>query len=158
VFWLRAASVALVVVLAAALVASVFFGMRAVKGFSGESGRANAIAAAREAATALTTFDAATADPDTQRLLTMTTPQLAAGFAGDKAAFVKSLRDGQIKMVGTVTEAGVISYESSTAHVFVTVRARVTRPSSPPQVRDYRMELTMVDEGDWLVGAAEFFS
>lgn len=145
--------------LTASLVVAVWFGIKAIQGFSSEQGRINAIESAEVVATDLTTFDVGTAEADTRRLLATTTPEYAAAIEGDRDSIIKTLHTTQARSTGTVTEAGVLSYDPSTdtAHVLVTVRAQVANKAAPGgQARDYRMELTMVDKGDWLADGVEF--
>jgi Mce-associated membrane protein len=157
--WLLPIAVALLLVLAVASAGVVVFGLKAASGFSTERGRTDVLAAARDVAARITTFDATSAEADTQRLLELTTPQFAQGFAGDKDGFIKLLRQGKTKMSGQVTDAGVLSYDGEVAQVLVTVRAQITDVRTPQgQARDYRMELTMLDQGRWLANAVEFDS
>jgi Mce-associated membrane protein len=157
--WVVPVAIVLVLVLIAALIGAVWFGIKAVHGFSAERDRVNAVEAAKVVATDLTTFDTGTADADTKRLLATTTPEYAAALQGDANSVVSSMRTSQARSTGTVTEAGVLSFDpdTNTAQVLVSVRAQVANKSIPGgQARDYRMELTMVDQGGWLVDAVEF--
>jgi hypothetical protein len=157
--WVIPVAVLLVVVLIGALVAGVWFGIKTVNGFSVERGRANAVDAAKIVATKLTTFDTGTAEADTKALLATATPLYAGALEGDQGSVIKSMHDNQARSNGTVTGVGVLSYDPSTdvAHVLVTVRAQVANKTIPGgQARDYRMDLTMVDQGDWLVDNVEF--
>jgi Mce-associated membrane protein len=158
--WLVPTAIGLTALLTALLVVGITFGIRAASGFGVEHGRANVLDAGRQVALNLTTFDYSNAEADTQRLTDSTTPTFAAGFAGDRNAFVKSLRDGQVKMTGNVTEAGVLSYTGDTAHVIVAVKSQIVSTQSPqPQARDYRIDLSMTRQGgQWLATGAEFIS
>ena len=83
----------------------------------------------------------------------------ADALQGDQNAVIKAMHDGQARSNGTITEAGVLSYDpdTDTAHVLVSVRAQVANKTVPGgQARDYRMDLTMVDQGDWLLASVEF--
>jgi len=157
--WVIPVAVVLVLVLIGALVAGVWFGIKTVHGFSAERGRANAVEAAKIVATKLTTFDAGTAEADTKALLDSATPEYAGALQGDQGEVIKSMHQNQARSTGRVTEAGVLSYDAGTdtAHVLVTVRAQVANKTVPGgEARDYRMDLTMVDRGDWLVDSVEF--
>jgi Mce-associated membrane protein len=157
--WVVPAAVGLGVFLTALLVLVGVFGVQALGGAWADLGRGNALDAAEDAATSLTTFDNATAEADTQRFLDTTSTQFAQSFAGDRDGFVKSLHDGRVNMTGTVSDAGIVDYDGNTAHVFVAVRAQVTDVQSPQtQARDYRMELTMVDDGGWKLDRIEFIA
>jgi Mce-associated membrane protein len=153
------AAVILVLALVGSLVAGVWFGIRAVQAFGDERGMANAVDAAKVVATKLTTFDAGTAEADTKAMLSSATPVYAGALEGDQDPVIKGMRQAQARSNGTVTGAGVLSYNpgTHTAHVLVTVRARVSNKMLPGgQDRDYRMDLTMVEQGDWLVDNVEF--
>jgi Mce-associated membrane protein len=157
--WVIPVAVLLVLVLIASLVVGVWFGIKAVQGFGDERARANAVDAAKVVATKITTFDAGTAEADTKALLATATPQYQGALEGDQGGVIKSMRDTQARSNGTVLSAGVLSYDpaTDTAHVLVTVRAQVANKTVPGgQARDYRMDLTMVDQGDWLVDGLEF--
>lgn len=157
--WVVPVGIALTLVLVCALAATVWFGIRVVSGFMAERGITNAVEAAKVAAVNLTTFDSGTADADTKRLIDGSTAEYGSTFAGDQSTVVQNLHKGQVRSTGTVTEAGVLSYNSgtSTAHVLVTVRAQVANIAAPGgQARDYHFELTMVDQGKWLLNDVEF--
>jgi Mce-associated membrane protein len=159
--WVVPAALVLVVVLIGALVASIWFGTRVVRSFVAEQGRDHAVEAAKQMATNLTTFDSATAAADTKRLLDGTTPNYAAAFAGDEGEFLRGLHASQARSTGTVTEAGVLSYDpvTETAHILVTVRAQVANTAVPAgEGRDYRIELTMLERGRWLADQVEFLA
>jgi Mce-associated membrane protein len=148
---------ALVVVLA---VAAVAFAVPAMAGFRLDAGRDDALAAARRAATNLTSFDFESATPDTQRLWASGTPDFERSFADDEASFTKMLQDNKLKVSGTVTGAGLYGYTPDETHALVAVKASVRNAATPDaQERDYRMDLTMVRQsGHWLVDSALFLS
>lgn len=157
--WVLPVAVILVLALIVSLVAGVWFGIRAVQGFGDERARADAVDAAKIVATRLTTFDAGTAEADTKAMLAGATPLYAGALEGDQDPVIKGMRQAQARSEGTVTGAGLLSYNpgTHTAHVLVSVRARVSNKSLPGgQDRDYRMDLSMVDQGDWLVDGVEF--
>jgi Mce-associated membrane protein len=157
--WVLPVGILLILVLIGSLVVGVWFGIKAVHGFSAERGRANALDAAKIVATRLTTYDVGTAEADTKGLLSAATPIYAGALEGDQNSVIKAMRTSQARSNGTVTGAGVLSYDSDAnrAHVLVTVRAQVMNKTAPGgQARDYRLDLTMVDQGDWLVDNVEF--
>jgi len=156
-------AIALLVLLVGALVVGIWFGIKAVQGFSEVRGMSNAVSAAEQVAADFSTFDVATGDKDTERLLAGTTARYAAGFNGDKENFLKQLVAMQGRSKGTVLASGVANYDRLTGavEVLVVVRAEVSTkdaPSGPPRI--YRMELTMKDEswlpGGWKADAVEF--
>jgi Mce-associated membrane protein len=157
--WIIPVAIVLILVLIGSVVAGVWFGIKTVHGFAAERGRAAAVDAAKIVATRLTTFDSGTAEADTKALLATATPVYAGALQGDQNSVIRAMHDTQARSNGTVTEAGVLSYDpgTDTAHVLVTVRAQVANKTVPGgQARDYRMDLTMVDQGDWLVDSVEF--
>lgn len=157
--WVVPVAGVLVLVLIASLIGAVWFGIKAAHGFGIERARSSAVEAAKVVATDLTTFDVGTADADLKRLLAATTPQYAAALQGDQDAVLKDMHADQARSTGTVTEAGVLSYDpdTDTAHVLVSVRAQVASKAVPGgQARDYRMEITMIDQGDWLADSVVF--
>lgn len=159
--WVKPAAIVVLLTLVSVLVAVGWFGVQAAQGFAAERARDNAVDAARTVAVNLTTLSAETAERDTARLLDSMTPTYAAGLEGDSGKVVTKLAEGQVSTSGTVTEAGMISYDpaTETAKVLVTVRAQVRNAAAPQGVtRDYRIVLTMVDQGDWLADDVEFRS
>jgi Mce-associated membrane protein len=157
--WLVPTAIALVIGLVAALVATAWFGIKVVQGFSVEQGRSNAVSAAKDVATNFTTYDVGTVDADAKRLVEGVTPRYAAQFDSDKAGFLARVHSGQVKSTGEVTEAGVLSYDqaTNTAHILVTVRATVASKEAPGgEARAYRLDITMIDTGDWRADRVEF--
>jgi Mce-associated membrane protein len=159
--WLLPTAVLLVIALVGALVATVWFGVKLAQGFAVEQARSNAVSAAKDVATNFTTYDVGNIDKDTQRLLAGTTPSYSASFDADKGGFLTRVKSGQVRSTGEVTEAGLSSYDpaANLARVLVTVRAQISSKDSPAaESRDYRLEITMVDTGDWLAQNVEFIS
>jgi Mce-associated membrane protein len=157
--WVTPVGFALIVLLTVALVAVIHFGMAAGRGFGSEHDRDQAVAAAQEAAVNMTTLDGTNAEADIQRLLASTTPDFAAGFAGGKDSFAKKLRENKVQMTGTVTGAGLVSYDGAKSTVILAVRTHQTgaAQAAPDQDTDYRMLLHMEKlDGDWLASRAEF--
>lgn len=159
--WVLPTAIVLVIGLVGALVFAVWFGIKVVQGFGVEQARSNAVSAAKDVATNFTTYDVGTVEADAKRLLGGTTPAYAGTFDGNKDAFLKRVHDGQVKSAGEVTEAGLLSYDptTDTARVLVSVRAQISsKDAAGGEGRDYRLEITMVDRGDWLADRVEFVS
>lgn len=156
--WVVPVAVALAVGLVALIGVTVFFGAQAVSGFALEHGRGAVQDAAAQAASSLTNFDYTRPDADLARLNESTTADFQAGFAGDKDSFIKSLRQGQTKMVSRVTSAGVMSYSGDTAHVLVAVKSQISTTGQPQPIgRDYRIDITMLyQHRSWLANEVEF--
>jgi Mce-associated membrane protein len=156
--WLVPAGTVLGVAIVGLLVVVVVFAAKLIGVQSDDSGRADALAAARQAAVNLTSFNFQTAVEDVARLRDSTTPYFEQQFNNDQNAFIKLIRDGQVRTSGTATEAGVVSYQPGSARVLVAVRASVqnTQVQQPDQ-RSYRMAMNMVvQNGKWLADSVEF--
>ena len=156
--WLVPAGAALGVVIVGLLVVVVVFTAKLIGVQSDDSGRADALAAARQAAVNLTSFNFQTAVEDVARLQASTTPHFQDQFNNDQNAFIKLIRDGQVRTSGSATEAGVVNYQPGSARVLVAVRASVqnTQVQQPDQ-RNYRMAMNMVvQNGKWLADSVEF--
>jgi Mce-associated membrane protein len=153
-----------VLVLGAALVVfctvALYFCAQAVSAFAAQHGRSNALDAAEQVATSLTSFDYTHADEDAARIKASTTANFANGFAENTPVFIKMLRTRQVKMTSQVIEAGVTSYASDRAHVLVAIKSQTTDGQhTQPQPRDYRMDISLVyQHGSWLADSAEFVS
>jgi Mce-associated membrane protein len=156
--WLVPAGTVLGVAIVGLLAVVVVFAAKLIGVQSDDSGRADALAAARQAAVNLTSFNFQTAVEDVARLRDSTTPHFEQQFNNDQNAFIKLIRDGQVRTSGTATEAGVVSYQPGSARVLVAVRASVqnTQVQQPDQ-RNYRMAMNMVvQNGKWLADSVEF--
>jgi Mce-associated membrane protein len=140
------------------VVAVLVFGTQLVGGLSLDHRRDAALDAGRQAAVNFTSFNYSTADADLKRLQDSTTPGFVASFTDDRDAFVKSLREAKVSVVGTATAAGVYDYTGDSAHVLVAIRAQFQRaPADQPAERDYRMDLVMLyQNGRWLADSAGF--
>lgn len=157
--WVVPTAIALVVALVGALVFTIWFGIKLAQGFGVEQGRSNALAAAKDVAVNFTTYDVGTAEADMKRLVAGFTPSLSG--EGAQNDVLAQVRKGEVKSTGEVTEAGVISYDpvGDVARVLISVRAQVsTREEPGGQAREYRMEMLMVNRGDWLADRVEFVS
>jgi Mce-associated membrane protein len=159
--WVRPTGMVLLVLLVAALVGAIHFGIAAASGFLTQQDREDVVDAARATTVALTSFDGETADEGVQRLLETTTSNYQASFSGDKEAFIRQMAANKVKMTGTVTEAGLTSYdaEKGTASVILAVSTQQGLPTGGQQNVDYRMQLQMEKvDGDWLTARTDFLS
>jgi Mce-associated membrane protein len=156
--WLVPAGAVLGVAIVGLLVVIVVFTVKLIGVQSDDSGRADALAAAHQAAVNLTSFNFETAVEDVARLRDSTTPHFEKQFNNDQNAFIKLIRDGQVRTSGTANEAGLVRYQPGSARVLVAVRASVqnTQVQQPDQ-RNYRMAMNMVlQNGKWLADSVEF--
>lgn len=146
---------AVLVVAFAALVGSgwVWFAGRSV-----EAERSAALAAARDAAVALTSIDFNSADRDIDRVVGSGTGEFGQLFEKNLGSYVKMVRDSKVTSTGEVAAASLSEFDDGTAQTLLAVRSEVKNSSSPQgQQRQYRMKLDMVKEGDrWLVSKLEF--
>ncbi|NMH98270.1 hypothetical protein [Pseudonocardia acidicola] len=158
--WVLPTGIALSVALVALLTFGTIFGAQTVRGWRLESTRSDVVAAAKQVAVNLTTFDADTAEADVKRLQDSTTPDFENGFAQDADAFVKVIKDGKVKMTGQGAEAGLLTLDGDKATAIVAVKAQVSTAQNPqPDPRDYRMSISLVhQDGRWLANGAEFIA
>ncbi|WP_051341927.1 hypothetical protein [Pseudonocardia spinosispora] len=149
---------ALSVLTLVAFAAAVVTGLRWNSGRAADSGRAEALAAAQQAATDLTTVDFHTAQPDVDRVLGNSTGEFADVFRTNADSFIGVLKAGEVVSKGTVVGAAVKDFAGDTADVLVALRATVTNKDNPTgQDRSYRMiEKLKYQDGDWLVSRVDF--
>lgn len=114
-----------------------------------ETQREAAVAAAREAAVALTSLDHADADAGVDRVLALATGDLAQQFDDSRDRLRTLLGSRRSRSEGTVLEAGLASFTGAEAEVLVAVDASVTdADTTAPRVQRYRMALTVRRVGD----------
>lgn len=99
----------------------------------------------RRAATDLTTLDYQQAETDVRRVLDSATGQLYSDFSGRSSTLIDVARRAQSVSVGTVTEAGLESFNGNEGRVLValTVTTRNFSIADLP-ARYFRMRLTVV--------------
>ncbi len=103
----------------------------------------------RQAATNLTTIDAAHADADVQRITESATGAFYDDFSKRAQAFVDVVKQAQTKSEGTITEAGIESEDGDNAQVLVSVTVKTSNAGSPEQnPRAWRMRISLAKVAD----------
>ena len=124
-----------------------------------DAGRRDALAAARQYAVDLTTYDFATVDADFQRFARHGTTAFQASYAKTIAASKPAIVQAQARSLGTVVGAGLESYGHGRATVLLAVDQEIHSARRPgPTVDRSRIRMTLVRSGDgWLVSAVKVF-
>ena len=124
-----------------------------------ENDRQDALAAGRQYAVDLTTYDFATVDADFQRFARHGTKAFRASYAATIAASEPAIVKAQTRSLGTVVGAGLESYTHDRANVLVAVDQELRSATRPGPTTDRsRIRLTLVWSGDgWLVSAVQVF-
>ena len=153
-FWATGALVVILLLLAAAITTGVFWARAA----AGESGREEALAAARQSAVNLTTVDFNRAEADVQRVLEGATGDFGGLFGQNMDSYVSVVKQGKVVTKGEVAEAGLQKYDGDTATAAVAVKASVKNGGNPNgEERFYRLvEDMQKHDGRWLVARVEF--
>jgi Mce-associated membrane protein len=118
-----------------------------------------ALAAARQYAVDLTTYDFATVDDDFARFARHGTKQFQASYASTIAAAKPAITQAQSRALGTVVGAGLESFGHGRATVLLAVdqEIRSARQSGATAARN-RVRMGLVHAGDgWLVTAVTVF-
>lgn len=112
----------------------------------------DALAAARDEATAFVNVDHASAEQDLARIAGGATGQLKDRYTEDADRIARSLRRDALVTEGEVLWAGVVRVDASGATVLVaTTGTRRDRRTDGPVARDLRLRLQLVPvDGDWL--------
>lgn len=112
-----------------------------------------ALQAARESATALTSLDHRQSDQDVDRVLAGATGELAQQFRDSRDRLRTLLGSRRSASSGTVLEAGLVQLAQDEAEVLLAVDAEVTDADTQasggaPRVQRYRMSLELRRVGD----------
>ncbi|SFB13460.1 hypothetical protein SAMN05216266_105133 [Amycolatopsis marina] len=160
---LRTRSTALLLLIACTLAAAgivgwLWSGERAAT--ARESASRDAVAAATDAALALTGLSYQHHEQDLARLREVTTGEFRQQLDAQADAFAETLATHQVESEGTVVAAGVEERDAEQATVVVIAEATVDNTESETgDRRQYRMRLGMTHEdGRWLVHGLEFLS
>lgn len=142
-----------------ALVASAAAGYLLLSRDRAETARQDALAAARQYAVDLTTYDFATVDADFQRFARHGTKAFRASYAETIAASEPAIVKAQTRSLGTVVGAGLESYSHDRASVLLAVDQALRSATKPGATVDRsRLRMTLVRSGDgWLVSAVKVF-
>lgn len=150
----RRAVAGLLLLCLAALAGVVLLGLEAREQRQLADDRQAALAAARQAATNLTSISHRTADRDVERILDVATGELAEQFRSEQDALTRLLGTSRSTSEGEVLAAGVQSLEGRSATVLVAADATVTTAETgedAPVLQRYRMSMDLRKVGDrWL--------
>jgi Mce-associated membrane protein len=121
--------------------------------------REDALAAARQYAVDLTTYDFSNVDADFQRFARHGTREFQKTYAATIAAARPAILQAQSRAIGTVVGAGLESYADGRASVLLAVDQAVRSAAKPgTQVDRNRIRITLLRAGDgWLVSAVKVF-
>ena len=138
-----------------ALVASALAAYLLVTRSSAEDDRSGALAAARQYAVDLTTYDFASVDADFARFARHGTPAFRASYATTIRAARPGIVKDQRRAAGTVVGAGLESYSKARAEVLLAVDQEIRSAArTGPTVDHSRIQMTLVRSGDgWLISA-----
>jgi Mce-associated membrane protein len=142
-----------------ALVASALAGYLLFTRQQAADDRRDALAAARQYAVDLTTYDFATVDADFQWFARHGTKAFQSSYAATIAASKPAIVKAQTRSLGTVVGAGLESYDDGRASVLLAVDQELrSAAQTGARVDRSRIRLTLVRSGDgWLVSAVKVF-
>lgn len=112
-----------------------------------------ALAEARAAAVAFTSYDYRHIDQDLERVANQSTGTFRTQFSKALGALTGAIRKAHGVSRGTVVQAGLVRSTSTTAVAIAAVNATITNRSLPtPSVRRYRLQITLARvDSDWLI-------
>jgi Mce-associated membrane protein len=149
---------ALILAIAVSTVATVMLSGKLSQASQEDSLRASALAAGREAATAMTSIKTATAQQDIDHLLSLSIGDFKDQFAQQAPTVVQVVTKGQVDSTGRAVESGLMNSNDSTAQVLTAVSATVKNSEAANgEQRNFRMKVSLVRQGDrWMVTNLEF--
>jgi Mce-associated membrane protein len=155
----RGARVVVAAALLLALAAAALAGYLLLTRQQAEDDRGAALAAARQYAVDLTTYDFSTVDADFQRFARHGTKEFRATYAATIAAAKPGIVKAQSRALGTVVGAGLESYAGDRASVLLAVDQEIHSAIQPgPSTERTRIRLVLVRAGDgWLVSSLKVF-
>ncbi|MCL2542264.1 MAG: hypothetical protein FWE71_07390 [Nocardioidaceae bacterium] len=112
-----------------------------------------ALAAAREAAVAFTSYDYRHIGSDLNRVADRSTGRFRQQFTKALGALTQAIKKAHGVSHGDVTEAGLVRSTDTTAVAIAAVDASITNSSTKgPSTRRYRLQITLERvDGDWLI-------
>jgi Mce-associated membrane protein len=127
-----------------------WLGYRAYQARQAEQLRALFVQVGKQGAVNLTTIDFEHADDDVKRILDSATGEFYDDFEKRSGPFIEVVKKTRAKSVGTITEAGLESFNGDEGQVLVAVSVTTTNTASPaPQPpRFWRMRLGIQKFGD----------
>lgn len=155
--WTAVMVVLCALLIAGIVVAAVF--LTHVRGFDAQSSRRQAIvAAARNAATDLTTADYRHPQQYVDRLKAEATGNFLSLFTNSATGFTGVLVQGKVQTTGRVVDVGVQRVGADTAELSVLAYVTVKNSQTPHGAqRAYRLSVSMISAGShWLVSNVKF--
>jgi Mce-associated membrane protein len=152
------ATIAVTVVLVAALAVGAVLAPRVLDARSAEERRAAVLQQARQIAVNFTTLDHRTFDEDVALVLDGATGTFRDEFRAGVEQTRSLVTENQSVSTGQVTEAAVMSADDDSARVLLVVDTEVTNSASPtPLPRHYRVQMDLSRTGDrWLASDLRF--
>lgn len=150
----RAVAIAVIVLLA---LAAGFFGFRWWQAEQTESLRTDAVAAAREYATTLGTYDYQSFDDSLAAVTAASTEEFAAKYSGVAGDLRGLVENGQGASVATVSHAGLETLDGDTATVLVFLDQDVKNvvvPEGRTDATRFLITLKRID-GKWMLDGAD---
>ena len=140
----------LFVVVVLALLAGGVYLFLANRATSADDARAERfVQTARQTVLNLTTIHPDSAQEDVDRLLAGASGDFKAEFEGREGPFVDVVKQARVDSNGEIIEAGIENSSDDRADVLVAARAMVQNSDAQePQPRDFRLRVTVVDDGD----------
>jgi Mce-associated membrane protein len=116
------------------------------------------LAAARQEALNFISIDYRKFDQDSKNVLSGATGDFKQQFSDESKTLQSLVTTNKAVSSGQVLQAGVVSSGASAARVLVVADATVANTAAPSgQVRNYRLQMDLVDEGgQWLTSDIEF--
>ena len=146
------------VLVAALVAASVFFGLRVRAAEQRAQDRDAALTAARQQALNLTSVDGTDLEGDLDLVLAGASGQFRTEFAAQAERLKQVLTENEVRAEGRVLDAGLVRADEDSATAVVVVDSLVRNKSVPDgQNRNYRMQLELDHVGDrWLTSSLQF--
>lgn len=147
--WLRLVLAAAAGIVVLGLVAAtVVLGIAKHNADSRDAKRQEFVQAARQTVLNLTTIHPDTAKQDVERILANATGDFKAEFDGRIDPFVSVVVEAKVATDGQIIESGLESENGDSANVLVAAKSMVTNSGTQePQPRDFRLRVTITDEG-----------
>jgi Mce-associated membrane protein len=150
----------LVVALLGALAAAGVFGRQWYNQRQLDTGRQQALAAARQVTVDFVSISAATIDQDLKRIADGATGEFRDEFTRDMPQVRAAVVENKVQSKGTVLRAAVVSSDARTAVVLVALDATVKNTNAPDgRLSHYRIQVSLARDagsGRWLVSQLQF--
>lgn len=143
----------LVVLVSAAVVASVLLGGQVSRASTEGRERTEALRAARQLVVNFTTVDHRSLDTSTKGVLALSAGDFRQQYTNASRELEKLVEQNKTVSRGKVLDAGIVSFDPDSARVLVVADADVTNlAAKEPQLRTYRLQLDLSrEEAGWRV-------